>query len=114
VFRLSRFAGVGHAEVGIGGRNVAVLPTVLAESARPFDLPEYRLEELFARPVGACVCAGLDLGSHGFEACGGPTFYGAGTPLSLAVLATASLARPVATQASILRPSSPARFSCEA
>ena len=40
----------------------------LAEPAGLFDLPEYRLDNLFAQPVGALMATGLDLRAHGLDA----------------------------------------------
>ena len=72
----------------------------LAESARLFDLSEHRLGQLLAQPVGAGVSAGLDLARMASTRVGvsaGGVEDGAEAASSLAVPATASLARPVAT-----------------
>ena len=40
----------------------------LTEAASLFDLPEHRLGQLLAQPIGAGVAAGSDLGVHGLDA----------------------------------------------
>ncbi len=40
----------------------------LTEAAGPLDLPEHRLGQLLAQPIGGCVSAGLDLLAHGGDA----------------------------------------------
>jgi hypothetical protein len=52
----------------VGGRFRDAAQEKLAEPAGLFDLPEYRLDNQFAQPVGALMAAGLDLRAHGLNA----------------------------------------------
>jgi len=59
---------VGGADDGpLGAHLVDAAHQELAESACLLDLPEHRLGELLAQPVGAGVPAGLDLCAHGLD-----------------------------------------------
>src|ERR1700738_5066158 len=79
--RGGRNPSLGELEEVVGGANgcpfgadvVEAAQQELAEAARLFDLPENRLRELVAQPIGAGVPAGLELCAHRFDAgrCGG-------------------------------------------
>jgi hypothetical protein len=61
---------LGSADDGpLGTHLVDAAQQELAEAACLFDLPEHRLGQLLAQPVGARVPASLDLRAHGLDAC---------------------------------------------
>src|SRR5258708_20884899 len=59
---------VGGADDGpLGAHLVDAAHQELAEPACLLDLPEHRLGELLAQPVGAGMASGLDLRAHGLD-----------------------------------------------
>ena len=92
---------VGGADNGpLGAHFFDAAQQKLAESACLLDLPEHRLGQLFASPIGAGMAASFDLlgiASTRVSVLAGCVEDGAAGASPLAVPATASLARPVAT-----------------